>query len=65
MYDLWPDSFGGERDTARCQCRAAPDRAMTGNGEILLSGHKAEREAAAAVIRRSKWGQLGENLGGV
>ena len=32
---------------------------------ILLSGHKAEREAAAAAIRRSKWGQHGENLDGV
>ena len=31
---------------------------------ILLSGHKAEREAAAAAIRRSKWGQHGENLDG-
>ena len=31
---------------------------------ILLSGHKAEREAAATAIRRSKWGQHGENLDG-
>jgi len=38
---------------------------MTGNGEILLSGHKVEREAVLIVIRRNKWGQLGENLGGV
>lgn len=39
--------------------------ATTDNGEILLSGHKVEREAVLIVIRRNKWGQLGENLGGV
>jgi hypothetical protein len=32
---------------------------------ILLSGHKVEREAVQAAIRRNKWGQLGEILGGV
>ncbi len=36
---------GAERETARYYCRAAPVRAMTDNGAILLSGHKVEREA--------------------
>ena len=54
-----------ERETVSCKYRAAPDMATTDNGEILLSGHKVEREAVLIVIRRNKWGQLGENLGGV